>query len=221
MTEVWRTLRQWSSTLSDEVKPIEMIAAFLRIGSKYEIRQLRNQALKLLSARYPDSIEGWDIAEHLSEDIPQIQDSLVNHIMVANLAREMEFYAILPACFLEIWKCGYESVLYGALDEANPRVGEIVAQLTPENQRMAMTGMFRIIEEQHDTSFDCLHADSQLFPACAQPMQCADARMRAFCYLFRGQPNCIAFEPLEGFHCQYGICQGCSSGNRGRSVSPR
>lgn len=74
------------SSSIQEVKSLEMVAAFLRINTKYVIQQLRVQDLKLLSLRYTSHICNLRAAEHRFSDAPRISDLLVDHIRFANLA---------------------------------------------------------------------------------------------------------------------------------------
>lgn len=75
------------SSSIQEVKSLEMVAAFLRINTKYVIQQLRVQDLKLLSLRYTSHIGNLRAAERRFSDAPRISDLLeVDHIRFANLA---------------------------------------------------------------------------------------------------------------------------------------
>lgn len=76
------------------------VAAFLRLGNKYEIPQFRTEALRRLTKIFPSEQPDWDLTQEVIWDEISFDDGI--EIDVFNLARETGILCLIPAAFLSI-----------------------------------------------------------------------------------------------------------------------
>jgi len=115
-------------------QPFPILAAFLRLGTKYEIAQLRSEAMERLSAEYPSQLEKWD--ERCARSKAQIKPRRGLDFDVINLALEANALSLLPAAFysyLMDYDC--EEVLGGIIREDLS-----VAKLSDEYREVCIRG---------------------------------------------------------------------------------
>ena len=190
---------------NDEPQPFSLIAAFFRLGTKYEIPHLRSEAIKRLIHDYPLTLKDWDHYD--------MRDVIIwepgQHFSVANFAREVGLTSILPAAFY--FACETYSlveILEGVRDDGH------YAILSAENQKACLRGRERLIETQHSHTFKWMDAtDVTLSPGCSNIEKCNQWRMSLFCKTFRGQPVCC---PLVSWLSDDGggFCGPCVSSSR-------
>ncbi|KZT69232.1 hypothetical protein DAEQUDRAFT_669967 [Daedalea quercina L-15889] len=72
-----------------------VVAAVLRLGTKYDAPALRQRAIDLLATAYPLSLEAWD-ARATKRLVPPFEDELTAYI---ELAIESDIRAVLPAVY--------------------------------------------------------------------------------------------------------------------------
>ena len=79
-----------------DLLPFSVVAAMLRLGSKYEFNHLREDALFRLRAEFPTTLETWD---ELPPEYTYIleQDGILFDII--NLAIEQGLWSILPSAY--------------------------------------------------------------------------------------------------------------------------
>lgn len=77
-----------------DLPKFSMIAAYLRLGKKYDIPQLRKEALQVLRSEYPSTLEVFD-----KKTNPIDYDVFWHHLQVIDLAHETGTRDILPAAF--------------------------------------------------------------------------------------------------------------------------
>ena len=184
--------------------PFESVAAFLRLGTKYSIRQLRMQAMKLLFAEYPTTLEKWDVTA--PKDHPRIRYESGIHFRVANLASEVGLHAILPACLYYHFEDtdGHDNILNGSFED-----GQLVAELSPENKLIALRGWFRLLKKQHETTYKWLDTDGSLFPGCQTMQKCDVVRRDIFYRSFRRYTYCVPLAQWDPTDENAGLCQFC------------
>ncbi|KAI0632679.1 hypothetical protein C8Q77DRAFT_1058523 [Trametes polyzona] len=79
----------------------EMISAYIRLGLKYQIRQLSDAALALLKDHYTDNFDHWDSAR-ICMAKSQAGFGDIHAIGVVNLARLTGELSLLPVA---LWRC--------------------------------------------------------------------------------------------------------------------
>jgi hypothetical protein len=75
--------------------PICVAAAFLRIGKKYDLKQLYHEAFSRLQYRFPSELEEWDndFDHHSINEQPGVAFDAIN------LLREVDIPLLLPVAF--------------------------------------------------------------------------------------------------------------------------
>jgi hypothetical protein len=147
---------------------IAVVAAFLKLGTKYDITQLRSEAVERLSYEYPSSLKAYD--ESCLDSWKKI--TLENGVTfgVANLAQEVGLTSILPAVFYSI--CSSHDFVEEMLDGEPGEDGQRVT-LSSDCQRICISAWERLIELQHNQTFKWLSAVDLLSSEdCKNPEEC-------------------------------------------------
>lgn len=184
--------------------PFAQAAAFLRLGSKYEIAQLRFEALRRFVTECPSNPDGWDIAlENEWHEIAH-QPAICHDIF--NLARETGHLLLLPAVFLVLAE--RQNCLELFIDGKEREDGSI-ALLSPEDQRLCTLGIAKLRRRQHEEMSKWLcTTDNSLFPNCEYNLQCISQRRANFCNIFQSGSQIL---PLVGWSDtdELGLCGPC------------
>jgi hypothetical protein len=194
--------------VNNGAQPFAVVAAFLRLGSKYEIAQLRSEAVKRLSIEYPSELDKWDSV--VVTPWAEIQSHKGIHFNVVNLAREVGLTSILPAAYYSACEInGFEQILEGACGEDDQLV-----TLSVENQKVCMRGWGSLVRTQHDQTFKWLATqDDTLFQACRSREKCNNTRMKVFHSTFRCGPVCYALASWQAGD-EAGLCGSCIAASR-------
>ncbi|KIM83562.1 hypothetical protein PILCRDRAFT_429401 [Piloderma croceum F 1598] len=152
-----------------------LVAAFLRLGIKYEIPHLRSEAVKRLIHEYPLTLEKW-IDCDMRNDIMLERGA---HFSVANLAREVGLTSILPAALYFVCEVySFVEILEGIRRDDGQHV-----ILSADNQKACLRGRERLIEAQHSQTFKWMDAtDVTLSPGCSNIEKCKQWRNRCHCF---------------------------------------
>jgi hypothetical protein len=130
---------------------LAMVAAFLRLGTKYEISELRTEAIRRLSNDYPHDFAIFDRGRTRSTQ-------LINECKAAdvvNLAREMNILSILPAAF---YRC-CESYTTGEILGGRRRQDGSMAIMSIHDQRICLLGRDKLAQLQANETFVWLMTD--------------------------------------------------------------
>jgi len=83
--------------------PVALVASMLRLGRKYAIPHLENEALARLYHDYPKSLKEWDaLIDDPSTELIDCDACSADTIQVASiigLAHEFQLYTVLPAAY--------------------------------------------------------------------------------------------------------------------------
>ncbi|KAF9482912.1 hypothetical protein BDN70DRAFT_904417 [Pholiota conissans] len=95
-----------------------IIAAVLRLSSKYLVEHLRQRCIARLDTDWPSSLTGWDLREQRSTDengryMPR--DHCAHPILVIELALDMNLPSILPAALYDLSRYGPSKIMTGTI----------------------------------------------------------------------------------------------------------
>ena len=140
-----------------------VIAAFLRLGRKYDIQQLYSEALKRLELAFPSTIEEYDCSPD-SFTLDDVWDMNYNALLFAviNLTRENDILHILPAAFYAACASLNGKEFIEAME--NPEVN--THELSVFDQRVVVKGWDSVVERQARTTFRWLTQKHSLAPIC-------------------------------------------------------
>jgi hypothetical protein len=167
-----------------------VLAAFLRLGKKYEIPQLYAESVARLSREFPSSLAKW---EKDRDQNLEIEESPTLAFDVINLAKETGLLSIIPTAFY--YYCEGHLNIKGVFDGIE-RLDGSVAILRPEDQRACIMGWHQLVEAQARETFGWLNPDAHPL-ACVTQTRCNMARRSHFFNLFRFRSKCLALEPWD------------------------
>ncbi|KAF7967490.1 hypothetical protein HWV62_34055 [Athelia sp. TMB] len=168
-------LRKWVST--GEPLPIEVIAAMLRMGSKYEMEALRVEALKRLYLEFPSDLASFD--RFISVDTAHSgRGSMIHrtnwfYLDAANLCRELNLLSVLPIALY--WCCRWKAKV---LEKGHTRADMTIATLFPVNERACFRGYPELLELKEKGTFSWLLSPPAVFDGCRTPLDCHAARSK-------------------------------------------
>ncbi|CAL1715654.1 unnamed protein product [Somion occarium] len=93
-----------------------IIAAVLRLSSKYMIDHLRRRCLLRLRSDWPVTLEAWDTRERIAtEDSGRYnpRDAYPHPLLVINLALELDIIDILPTAYYDLSRYGPRRIVSG------------------------------------------------------------------------------------------------------------
>ena len=147
--------------------PFDVVAAFLRLGLKYNIESLRDEAATRLTREFPSSLEIYDCM--VDGDMIELGDSVANDTI--NLLRECQYLThILPVAF------------YFQAQETPPfRRPEISgdgkqAQLSSEDKSTLFGRCLKIAVAQREHTYGWLHQTTPVSKVCLSVSSCSAAR---------------------------------------------
>jgi hypothetical protein len=180
-----------------------VVAAFLRLGKKYDISILRSEAIKRLTYECPSSLEDFDKLEFWS--MIEAEDGLP--LEIVRLARENDLPSVLPIALYCCCRC-YSAV--EILNGVKGRDGHHIS-LSAEDREACIVANQRIIQAQATTSFSWMYpgtASSSLYTYCRNPTSCPSARKDLLCRTFLPLPKSIALDLWEA-EWELGMCDIC------------
>jgi hypothetical protein len=186
------------------------VAAFLRLGSKYDIVQLRRDAMKLLSAHFPSTLERYD--EFKAKGcIPTVDWEGTLWFDVINLARETNTFSILPAAFLMVCNSfDIDEILDGIEREDG------VSLLSIHDQKVILRGWHKLIQIQFEETFQWMTLKSRnaCFVNCRK---CSKARRDILDQEFdRSTPSCRALDAWDSSWEMDETCESCDGVCKGK-----
>ncbi|KZP04454.1 hypothetical protein FIBSPDRAFT_843993 [Athelia psychrophila] len=150
VTYVLEALCKRSHVTINEPVSISIVAAFIRLGQKYQIDAVLSEALKRLYHEFSVELEDFDIAS----DWTMISDGDGTLIDVANLARAQNLLSVLPVA-LHYCSGTYSHVLVKGV----AREDDTVATLSPINERVVLAAKDPLLRLQSTTTFSWLIAN--------------------------------------------------------------
>ncbi|KAF7973183.1 hypothetical protein HWV62_15881 [Athelia sp. TMB] len=153
--------------------PIETVAAFVRMGNKYQINDLLKDGVRRLCYEFPDTLADYDETDDWSTIISR------NGVMtdVVNLAREQNILSVLPAALY-----GYINSNYITEMDIHSTHG-----LSLIDERTLSKASLPLLRLEGETAFSWLTSDSP--PGCLTLDECTQARNRVIRSSFFPIPN--------------------------------
>lgn len=136
------------------------MSAFLRLGNKYEIPNIRNDAVDSLTQYFPSTLRGWDQSETGRMVDVRLRAEV---FQVIELAQQNDLPQILPAAFLRavMGQHAFHQIVKGC--HTRDLFGHIV--LSHENQETCLIGWHRILKMQVEATFSWID-DSFICSSC-------------------------------------------------------
>ena len=147
--------------------PFDVVAAFLRLGLKYNIESLRDEATTRLTYEFPSSLEIYDCM--VDGGMIELGDSVANDTI--NLLRECQYSThILPIAF---YFQAQETPPFHKTEISDD--GKQV-QLSPEDKSTLLEGWLRIVKAQREHTYAWLHQTTPVSVSCLSKSSCFAAR---------------------------------------------
>lgn len=169
-----------------------MVAAFLRLGKKYNFAKLHEDALQRLIYEFPSTLEQRDA------NMPTAMIELTStgdYFDIISLAREHNILSILPCAFF-LCIIPEEDFLKTILHGYTREDGS-TAKLCQDDQHKCLLGWQKIVKTQALTTYSWLD-NATLYDGCSSSARCTPARKKLL-LLERGTlPYCDAvFQPWK------------------------
>ncbi|KAJ3516380.1 hypothetical protein NMY22_g14221 [Coprinellus aureogranulatus] len=160
-----RSLRQVRCYNPREAIEFNVLAAMIRMGRKYEIDYLRDEALVRLTMEFPTTLAEWDKLPHYYTQIVHQNGILFD---IINLAQQSDIKSILPAAY---YLCIQEldDLLLGSKREDGS-----MAIVSDEVRRDCVLGREKLLRAQAEQPFKWVEFMGAI-DQCSQPSRCLDA----------------------------------------------
>ncbi|KAJ7698468.1 hypothetical protein B0H16DRAFT_1441943 [Mycena metata] len=185
------TAQDWSLLLealfpksySTELPNLELLAAMLRLGKKYDFPRFREDSVRWLKQDFSSTLEEYD--EHDAEFNFKLEDTTSTYLFIASLAREIGLPSLLPLCYAEV-VTDYEG-------EAMKKILDLNDSSVNTIDRLAcLAGHHKLLNLQSTTMFAWLDLDmeSAHIPTenCRQSIACGAAIKKIFIDISRQHP---------------------------------
>lgn len=168
-----------------KLQPLPVLAAFLRLGRKYEIRQLYIEAASRISREFPSTLEKWEEAQGKALEISPSPTLAFDMI---DVARRTGFYAALPAA---LYYCCSGDWDMSDIFEGVKREDGSIAVLSLEDQKACLGGKQALTRVQADETFSWLNTGELI---CDSSLRCDRARKSLFYDMNHPVQSCIALQ---------------------------
>lgn len=159
-----------------EPLPIEIVAAFLRLGNKYKIEVLRAEALKRLFHEYPLEVRDFDEMGHWS----MIESGAWVISDTVKLAREQNLLSVLPVALYIVCRDYSAEEIMGSISKSD---GSLRPVLNSVDQCLCLAAYVRLLQTQGDTTLSWINSSSS-YPHCEDSSTCCAVRQRLICKIF-------------------------------------
>ena len=146
--------------------PLPILAAFLRLGRKYDIQQLQAEALRRLTFEFPSTLEEFDRLDTAYTLIDCGVDTFL--LAVIHIARESDCLSVLPTALFQFCERYGVKGMIEALRQSDGTGYE----MSLADQRLAVAGWHTLIEMQAKETFAWLVNND----ACPQPDACGKGK---------------------------------------------
>lgn len=199
-----------------EALPFAVVAAFLRLGNKYDIEVLRVDALKRLFHEIPSNLDTLDQRSRALSSWSMIYSEDCTMKEMLNVAREQNLLSALP---LARYRC---CVVGTAADLSKPSFSDdgIAYMLDQEEARICSAAYVPLLTLQGKTTLSWMTAPSSKYPGCHSILMCMGARRVLAIERFAPIPSMNGLEmwdkKFERSMCKYCIEMAKHEHNEGR-----
>lgn len=191
-----------SHSVTGEPLPMKVVAAFLRLGNKYDIELLRDDALKRLHYEYPSTLEEYDNCNRGS----MIVQNSASDFIAANLAHEQSLNSVLMIALYRCCASGCKGNVGWLVDggrEDDALGDNSTTKLSTDNLLECLKAWEPMKESQVLTTFvwtDFDRAGVEVDPDCTSPKNCAAVRKDLLLGLFYPHPHLSGLMTWNTFH---------------------
>ncbi|KAF7964590.1 hypothetical protein HWV62_5375 [Athelia sp. TMB] len=171
---VLRALIERGFAPSREPVSIKIVAAFLRLGRKYDFETLRTDALHRIFYEVPATLEDNDACMHNFQIEGHTDDGWF-WINIVNLAREQSIQSVLPLALYECCRVLYENHGPSSIFKGITRADGSTALLSLEDQMICLSSYSTLLALQNTTTFVWLDAEDD-FVSCRDGQFCPSKR---------------------------------------------
>ncbi|KZP08425.1 hypothetical protein FIBSPDRAFT_802984 [Athelia psychrophila] len=172
--------------VSRKALSITIVAAFVRIGTKYEIEILRAEGLERLFYEYPSTLSDYDRMDSWS----RIGYSWGVNIDAANLAREQNLLSVLPTALYELC-CVYDAQ---GLTSGIPRDDGTTAMISPTDLITCFIARESVAKVQLKTTFAWINPSPLTPSSCLTPPKCIESRMQVMAIILLPPNNILGLK---------------------------
>ncbi|KAJ7502583.1 hypothetical protein B0H11DRAFT_1712347 [Mycena galericulata] len=151
-----------------ETKDFLLIAAILRLSTKYNVDVLRRRALAHISSLYPTTLQEWDLRKDTAMEVFNARP-----FAVLLLAKETGHQALLPAC---MYLCADSVDINDILDGVKSIDGKHL-ELDWPDKRSCIRGRQNLLLALRSEVFAFL-TGSLAIPNCVSPQRCDSSKLR-------------------------------------------
>lgn len=194
--------------------PLEVVASFLRLGRKYDIPLLLDEAITRVTYEFPSTLVEFDG----NEACAMIDASITMAIDITRLGRDNNLLSVVPSA---LFICSIDSEFDVIFDGLIGSDG-IRSTLSLDDQRACILGWRRLIEMQREKTLAWMGPSP--ITNCTSPTRCSEKRsaLRNVDQHLYPVPKFEALGPWDGTWTQ-GMCTVCeknakTSHQRGRKA---
>ncbi|KAJ7125130.1 hypothetical protein C8R44DRAFT_782400 [Mycena epipterygia] len=173
-TDVEHLLKALYNTtfLLQKALPLPAVASLIRLGRKYDFRDLLDTALERITFENPATLEEYDMLPPKQYTTTRLVDYEGILYDIVTLARENDILSVLPCAY-------YRAVKYygrAELFDGVPRGDGTSAFLAPIDQRRCVLGREKLIRTQSEPGYTFAWLRSWTHGDCTDPKTCAEVR---------------------------------------------
>jgi hypothetical protein len=185
-----------------ETKDFLLIAAILRLSTKYNVDVLRRRALAHISSLYPTTLQEWDLRKDTAMEVFNARP-----FAVLLLAKETGHQALLPAC---MYLCADSVDINDILDGLKSIDGQHI-ELDWPDKRACIRGRQNLLLALRSEVFAFL-TGSLAIPNCVSPQRCDSSKLRWLqsleASLGNGCPGIFSIK-FPGASFRKAVCDNC------------
>ncbi|KAJ7502964.1 hypothetical protein B0H11DRAFT_2274382 [Mycena galericulata] len=202
--------------LTQKALPFPPIAALVRLGRKYDFRELLEEAIERIMFENPTTLKEYD-ARHDSRPLTFAQFAWNSHITtrivpyagilsdMLTVARENNIFSALPCAYYRLLEYSTQEEVFDGL----PRPGETSPSLAPIDIRRCVLGREKLVQAQWKTgnTQEWLILGSSYYSGCTSSRKCTAFRREHLQHLLaNGSLSPFGHLPLEA---NYNCCDSC------------
>ncbi|EAU91151.1 hypothetical protein CC1G_03319 [Coprinopsis cinerea okayama7 len=152
--------------LSSSIEDFAVVAAILRLATKYQVEHIRIEILRKLASTWPRNLLAWDIRESNATSLGLYKPRAVypHPIMVIPLFYEVKAHELLPSAYYDLSRCVASDIVSGWSYPADPSTSwhldndSILTVLRGKEQASRFLSTFIVNElEGREPSTGCIY----------------------------------------------------------------